>query len=85
MLAEYRQQRGLPDAGELSYGELREFTYWLFKYRVNQLDPARVASDTRKALAQMSELEAAARRREYWAEFADVADAVDAEVVAHIR
>ena len=47
----------------MTYGELKAFTYWLFKYRMNQSDPARVASDTRKALVQLSELEAAARRR----------------------
>ena len=48
---------------EISLGELRAFTYWLFKYRVIQSDPARVASDTRKALIQISELETASRRR----------------------
>ena len=48
---------------EISFGELRAFTYWLFKYRVIQSDPARVASDTRKALIQLSELEVASRRR----------------------
>lgn len=63
LLAAFRDERALPPGDEISYGELREFTYWLFKYRVSQLDPARVASDTRKALAQLSELEAAARRR----------------------
>ena len=87
MLAAYREERGLPFPEELSYSELREFTYWLFKYRVNQGDPARVASDTRKALAQISELEAAARRRaqRLGAPDVDVAAVVDGEVVAHVR
>jgi hypothetical protein len=42
--------------------EMREFQYWLFKYRVKNQEPARVASDTRKALAQLSAMEDAARR-----------------------
>jgi hypothetical protein len=29
---------------------MKEFTYWLFKYRLKHGDPARVASDTKKAL-----------------------------------
>ena len=63
MLDAYRSERALPAEAEMTYGELKAFTYWLFKYRMNQSDPARVASDTRKALVQLSELEAAARRR----------------------
>ena len=47
---------------ELSLSELREFMYWLFKYRVRMCEPARVASDTRKALAQLSAMEDAVRR-----------------------
>lgn len=87
LLAVFRGERALPPAREISYGELRAFTYWLFKYRVKQSDPARVASDTRKALIQVSELEAAARRR---AQFLAAAAAgsgivVDGEVVAHLR
>jgi 8-oxo-dGTP pyrophosphatase MutT (NUDIX family) len=63
LLAAFRQERALEAAERLSYGDLKEFTYWLFKYRLRQCDPARVASDTRKALAQLSQLEGAARRR----------------------
>jgi hypothetical protein len=33
--------------------ELKEFTYWLFKYRLRQSDKAKVASDTKKALGQL--------------------------------
>jgi hypothetical protein len=54
---------GTADADELSLSltELKEFTYWLFKLRVNAWDPARVASDTRKGLQQMILLD----QREY--------------------
>ncbi len=41
-----------------SLTDLSEFTYWLFKRRLNNADPARVASDTRKGLAQLQRLEA---------------------------
>ena len=87
LLAAFREERALPPGNELSYGDLRAFTYWLFKYRLNGGDPARVASDTRKALAQLAELEAAARRR---AEFlasppAAAAVVVEGEVVARLR
>jgi len=34
----------------MSLAELKEFTYWLFKYRIKNTDKERVASDTRKAL-----------------------------------
>ena len=45
------------------YLQLKEFTYWLFKYRVRSLEGARVASDTRKGLAALSRVEAAYRKR----------------------
>jgi hypothetical protein len=63
LLDVYLTSRDLPVTGELSFGDYKSFIYWLFKYRMNQSDPARVASDTRKALVQLSHLEAAARRR----------------------
>ena len=62
LLAEFRDETQLPHGETISLMELREFMYWLFKYRVKNQEPARVASDTRKALAQLSAMEAAARR-----------------------
>lgn len=72
---------------EISFGELRAFTYWLFKYRVIQSDPARVASDTRKALVQLSELEVASRRRAQYLAAPRIDDRVivEGEVVSHSR
>jgi 8-oxo-dGTP pyrophosphatase MutT (NUDIX family) len=61
LLAEFRSQRKLPEGDSVSYQEMKELTYWLFKHRLRQCDPARVASDTRKALAQLSRLELATR------------------------
>jgi hypothetical protein len=63
LLREFRGERGLRHTSHIALGELREFQYWLFKYRVKNQEPARVASDTRKALAQLSQIEAAAARR----------------------
>jgi 8-oxo-dGTP pyrophosphatase MutT (NUDIX family) len=63
LLGEFRDEMRLPHVPSISLMELREFLYWLFKYRVKNQEPARVASDTRKALAQLSSMEAALRRR----------------------
>ncbi len=62
LLKEFRDGARLAHAAAISLSELREFMYWLFKYRVRHSEPARVASDTRKALAQLSQMEDAVRR-----------------------
>jgi len=51
LLTLFRGQRGYPNGDSISLTEKKEFTYWLFKYRVEHSEKARVASDTRKALA----------------------------------
>ncbi len=55
---EYRAETGdvLPQRAMQS--QLRAFTYWCSKFRFRLAEPARVASDTRKALALLSRLEA---------------------------
>jgi 8-oxo-dGTP pyrophosphatase MutT (NUDIX family) len=63
LIDEFRTSRALPRSEIISLTEMKEFLYWLFKYRVANQEPARVASDTRKALAQLSAIDAAARRR----------------------
>ena len=50
MLQRFRSERGYPQLKSITLTELKEFTYWLFKYRLKQCDKARVASDTKKAL-----------------------------------
>jgi 8-oxo-dGTP pyrophosphatase MutT (NUDIX family) len=62
LLGEFRDEAGQPKSPNISLAELREFMYWLFKFRVKNQEPARVASDTRKALAQLSAMENAVRR-----------------------
>jgi len=50
LLRRFRQEAGYADAESISLTEEKEFTYWLFNYRVQNSDKERVASDTRKAL-----------------------------------
>jgi hypothetical protein len=50
LLKRFRREKGYPQLKSISLTELNEFTYWLFKYRLNHGDKARVASDTKKAL-----------------------------------
>ena len=59
LLAAFRGDMGYPEADALTLTQSKEFTYWLFKYRVRTSDKARVASDTRKGLAQLQALAAA--------------------------
>jgi hypothetical protein len=61
LLQEFRGERGLPHTPVIALTEMREFTYWLFKLRLRTIDPARVASDTRRGLAQLSQLESLRR------------------------
>ena len=48
---------------EASLNIMDDFTYWLFKKRMGRADPARVASDTRKGLAQLERMRRADGRR----------------------
>ena len=53
LLKRFRREKGYPQLRSVTLTELKEFTYWLFKYRLKQCDKAKVASDTRKALEQL--------------------------------
>jgi hypothetical protein len=50
LLRHFRRDKAYPQLGFISLTELKEFTYWLFRYRLKHCDKARVASDTKKAL-----------------------------------
>lgn len=54
LLKRFRREKGYPQVKSISLTELKEFTYWLFKYRLRQCDKARIASDTKKALHQLN-------------------------------
>ena len=49
----------------VTYADWKAFTYWLFKFRLKRQDKARVASDTRKGLAQLTlmEMQVSSRRK----------------------
>lgn len=52
---------------DIPYAEWKAFTYWLFKQRLKLQDKARVASDTRKGLAQLTRMELAVSERRHGA------------------
>ena len=56
LLAEFRSEAQLGKREGLTLHDLKEFTYWLHKRRVNYWDPARVASDTRVAICRLEAL-----------------------------
>lgn len=63
LLREFREQTERPRTDRINQQEWQAFTYWLFRNRVERQDPARVASDTRRGLDMLRELELASRRR----------------------
>ena len=63
LMARFRTETGntsKPDS--ISVGESREFTYWLFKYRLASSDKSRIASDTRKGLQMLEHMTGATGR-----------------------
>ena len=50
LLQKFRKDKGYPESDTVTLGQLQEFTYWLFKYRIANCDKPRVASDTKKGL-----------------------------------
>ena len=55
LLKRFRKERGYPHRKSICLAELKEFTYWLFKRRLQQCEKARIASDTKKALNWLSQ------------------------------
>lgn len=72
---------------DVPYAEMKAFTYWLFKYRLKAQDKARVASDTRKGLAQLTlmELQVSGRRKGARLDEADFAERYASEPPARER
>jgi len=54
LLKHFRKEKAYPLLESISLSELKEFTYWLFKYRLGHCDKARIASDTKKALHKLA-------------------------------
>jgi hypothetical protein len=53
LLSQFRRETGYSDSSSMQFYELKEFTYWLFKFRVNHSNKARIASDTAKGLKEL--------------------------------
>jgi len=53
LLKRFRQEKRYSQLKSITLTELKEFTYWLFKYRLKQCEKARIASDTKKALGYL--------------------------------
>jgi hypothetical protein len=53
LLVKFRKEKGYARGRSIQFQELKEFTYWLFKYRVNNSDKSRIASDTAKGLKEL--------------------------------
>ena len=64
LLAAFRRERDTPADSTMDLRESKEFTYWLFKYRLSKSDKSKIASDTRKGLQQLEMMKAASRARE---------------------
>jgi hypothetical protein len=54
LLKRFRKEKGYSKRQSMALSETKEFTYWLFKYRLNNCDKARIASDTKKALKELN-------------------------------
>jgi len=50
LLKQFRQEKRRTQVQSTTLDEMKEFTYWLFKYRLKRCEKARIASDTKKAL-----------------------------------
>ena len=59
LLERFREESGYPSGPRIGLGESKEFTYWLFKYRLKVCDKTKIASDTRKGLDQLRRMKAA--------------------------
>ncbi len=53
LLHDFSQEKGYPEKREMNELESKEFTYWLFKYRLHRSDKAKLASDTKKGLERL--------------------------------
>ena len=58
LLRQFQRERGRGRRVRLTLAECRAFTYWLFKRRLRLSDQARAASDTRKGLKMLEEVQA---------------------------
>lgn len=63
LTALYYEATGIALFREAAYADWKAFTYWLFRLRLKGQDKARLASDTRRGLAQLTRMELAVSER----------------------
>ena len=56
-------EMGYEATDEMTLTESKEFTYWLFKWRLHRSEGAKAASDTQKGLREYQGMAMAAKRR----------------------
>ena len=57
LLRTFRKELGRTDRKSMTITELKEFTYWLFRRRIKSSDSSRVASDTKKGLTRLLQIQ----------------------------
>ena len=72
LFAQYYEETGTMLRRDIAYGDWKAFIYWLFKQRLRRQDKARVASDTRKGLAQLTRMELAVSERRHGARLDEI-------------
>ena len=63
LLSKFRKEKGYPSKRSIDFSEMKEFTYWLFKFRINHSDRARIASDVVKGLRELERQRGMGERR----------------------
>jgi hypothetical protein len=56
LLQEFLKERRYYAKTRMSLSDMKEFYYWLFKYRIKRSEKPKVASDTRKALLYLQHI-----------------------------
>jgi hypothetical protein len=67
LFAQHYEETGRLLGENVAYADWHEFVYWLFKLRLRRQDKARIASDTRRGLAQLTRMEMAVSERRHGA------------------
>ena len=57
LISIFRQESGHSNVNFLTLTQLKEFTYWLFRRRIKSSDSSRVASDTKKGLTRLLQIQ----------------------------
>jgi len=53
LLHQFRKEKGYTSSGSTTLEQMKEFSYWRFKHRLQHCEKPRIASDTKKALDWM--------------------------------